>query len=77
MNDEHKLKIRWQNKVEKFASEEDRIKGKAQEVIEWESEDNISLADALALLLSTNDQTPNSNLLELGACDLEFILKEV
>jgi len=49
MQQDYKLKIRWQNKVEKFASEEDRIKGKAQEVIEWESEDEVSLDDALRL----------------------------
>ena len=49
MTEDYKLKIHWQNKVEKFASEEDRIKGKAQEVIEWESEDEVSLEDALRL----------------------------
>jgi hypothetical protein len=49
MNDATKVKIRWHNKVEKFASEQDRVQGKPQEVIEWESEDELSLDGALAL----------------------------
>ena len=66
MTEDYKLKIRWQNKVEKFASEEDRIKGQAQEVIEWESEDEVSLEDALRLgfqppITKTKEVTQHGN----------------
>lgn len=59
MNDETKVKIRWHNKVEKYASEQDRAQGKPQDVIEWESEDEISLDAALALGFQTTEQEVN------------------
>lgn len=59
MNDETKVKIRWHNKVEKYASEQDKLQGKPQDVIEWESEDEISLDAALALGFQTTEQEVN------------------
>ena len=49
MREQLKFKIRWQNRVEKYASEQDRAQQQPQEIIDWETEDEVSLDDALAL----------------------------
>jgi hypothetical protein len=56
MNTATKVKIRWHNKVEKYATEEDKVQGKPEEVIEWDREDEISLEDALALGFQINQK---------------------
>jgi hypothetical protein len=61
MSQQTKTKIRWHNKVEKFASEQDRVQGKPQEVIEWETEDELSLGDALALGFEATEQEVNQH----------------
>jgi hypothetical protein len=61
MSQQTKTKIRWHNKVEKFASEQDRAQGKPQEVIEWDKEDELSLDDALALGFQPTEQEVNQH----------------
>jgi len=61
MNTATKIKVRWHNKVEKFASEQDRDQGKPQEVIEWETEDELSLDGALALGFQITEQEVTQN----------------
>lgn len=61
MSQQTKVKIRWHNKVEKFASEQDRLQGKPQAVIEWESEDELSLGAASALGFQTTEQEVNQH----------------
>jgi hypothetical protein len=61
MSQQTRVKIRWHNKVEKYASEQDRLQGKPQGVIEWESEDEISLGAALALGFETTEQEVNQH----------------
>jgi hypothetical protein len=56
MSQQTKVKIRWHNRVEKYASEQDKARGQPQDVIEWESEDEISLGAALALGFETTEQ---------------------
>jgi len=56
MGHEHKLKVRLHNKVEKYATQEDKAQGKPEEVIEWDKEDEISLEDALTLGLQINQK---------------------
>ena len=36
---EAKVRILWHNRLEKFASAEDKAQGKPQQIIEWETED--------------------------------------
>jgi hypothetical protein len=38
---EAKVRIRWRNRLEKFASDEDRAQGKEQEIVQWENEDTV------------------------------------
>ena len=56
MSEQRKFKIRWQNRVEKFASEQDRAQQRPQEVIEWETEDEVSLDNALTLGFQIKEQ---------------------
>jgi hypothetical protein len=61
LNDNPKVTIRWHNKVEKYASEDDRAQGKPQEVIEWDKDDVVSLEEALALGFRINPKEVTQN----------------
>jgi hypothetical protein len=61
LNDKPKVTIRWHNKVEKYASDEDRAQGKPQEVIEWDKEDEVSLEEAQALGFQPNPKEATQN----------------
>ena len=61
MSQQTKIKIRWHNKVEKYASEDDRAQGKPQEVIEWDKDDVVSLEEALALGFQPNTKEVNQH----------------
>ena len=61
MSQQTKVKIRWHNKVEKYASEDDRAQGKTQEVIEWDKDDVVSLEEALALGFQPNPKEVTQN----------------
>ena len=49
-----KVRIRWQNRLEKFASDEDRAQGKATQIVEWENEYTVPQDVALALGFDIN-----------------------
>lgn len=53
---EAKVRITWHNRLEKFASEQDRAQGKAQEVVQWENEDIVPQGVALSLGFDINKQ---------------------
>ena len=54
-----KVRITWNNRLEKFASEQDRAQGKVQQVVLWEKEDIVPLDVALALGFDIDNQREN------------------
>jgi len=53
---EAKVRIRWHNRLEKFMSDEDRAQGKAQQTIEWETEDIVPQDVARSLGFDVNNR---------------------
>jgi len=57
---EAKVRIRWHNRLEKFASAEDKAQGKPQQIIEWETEDIVPPDVARSLGFDIDNQQENN-----------------